>query len=99
MNHHHNHGRLLADQHQSLQNACMPAITIRDVPDETRDELAARAAATGRSLQEYLRRQLIDLASRPDNEVVLAQILERKRRTRSSLTTEQILEHLEADRT
>jgi plasmid stability protein len=30
----------------------MPAITIRDVPDETRAELAARAAATGRSLQE-----------------------------------------------
>ncbi|MGH3209759.1 MAG: FitA-like ribbon-helix-helix domain-containing protein, partial [Trebonia sp.] len=38
------------------------SITIRDVPDETRDELAARAAATGRSLQEYLRSKLIDLA-------------------------------------
>jgi len=31
------------------------SITIRDVPDETSDELAARAALTGRSLQEYLR--------------------------------------------
>ena len=31
------------------------AITIRDVPDETRDELAARAARAGKSLQEYLR--------------------------------------------
>jgi len=30
-------------------------ITIRDLPDETSDELAARAALTGRSLQEYLR--------------------------------------------
>ncbi|KLL13045.1 MULTISPECIES: FitA-like ribbon-helix-helix domain-containing protein [Protofrankia] len=36
------------------------AITIRDVPDETRDELAARAALSGRSLQEYLRSQLYE---------------------------------------
>jgi antitoxin FitA len=30
------------------------AITIRNVPEEVRDELAARAARSGRSLQEYL---------------------------------------------
>jgi plasmid stability protein len=37
-------------------NAAMPtSVTIRNVPDETRNELAARAALTGRSLQEYLR--------------------------------------------
>ena len=30
------------------------SITIRGVPDETGEELAARAALTGRSLQEYL---------------------------------------------
>ena len=44
------------------------SITIRDVPDDARDELAARAALSGRSLQEYLRAQLIDelhLAFRP----------------------------------
>ena len=41
------------------------AITIRNVPHEVRDELAARAARSGRSLQEYLLRQLTDLASRP----------------------------------
>jgi hypothetical protein len=35
------------------------SITIRDVPDETRDELAARAALSGRSLQEYLRARLV----------------------------------------
>src|SRR5262249_15594022 len=52
-------------------NDAMPtAITIRDVPDETRDELAARAASSGRSLQEYLRSQLIELARRPDAEVL-----------------------------
>src|SRR5438477_91732 len=42
------------------------AITIRDVPDETKDELAARAARSGRSLQEYLRMRLIELATKPD---------------------------------
>ena len=42
------------------------SMTIRDVPDETRDELAARAARAGMSLQEYLRAQLVGLASQPD---------------------------------
>lgn len=30
-------------------------ITIRDVPDKVRDELAARAARQGKSMQEFLR--------------------------------------------
>lgn len=75
------------------------SITIRDVPTETRDELAARAARTGRSLQEYLRSQLIELAQRPERAVVLARIRERKERTGSRLTRERILSHREADRT
>ena len=33
----------------------MPTITIRNVPTCTRNELAARAALAGRSLQEHLR--------------------------------------------
>jgi plasmid stability protein len=74
------------------------AITIRDVPDKARDELAARAAATGRSLQEYLRAQLIDLASHPDVETVLARIRERKQRTGTRLPAERILAHRDADR-
>ena len=90
---------MIAERREPQQNTCMPAITIRDVPEETRDELAARAAATGRSLQEYLRRELIELAMRPDNEVLLARIAERKRRTGSSMTTQEILEHRDADRT
>jgi plasmid stability protein len=74
------------------------SITIRDVPDEARDELAARAALTGRSLQEYLRAQLIELARRPDPEVLLARVRERKERTGTSLSAEAILEHRDADR-
>jgi antitoxin FitA len=74
------------------------AITIRDVPDETRDELAARAAATGRSLQEYVRDELIELARRPDAEVLTAPVRDRKRHTRSRLTPESIHRHRDADR-
>ena len=35
---------------------------------------------------------------RPNNEVLLARIAERKRRTGSSMTTAEILEHRSADR-
>jgi antitoxin FitA len=48
------------------------AITIRDVPDAVRDELAARAARAGKSLQEYLRGMLVDTAARPPVEDVIA---------------------------
>lgn len=76
----------------------MAAITVRDVPDETRDELAARAALTGRSLQQYLRAHLVQLARRPEAEAVVARIQERKRLTGSRLPAEAILEHRDADR-
>jgi len=57
------------------------AITIRNVPDEVRDELAARAARSGRSLQEYLAAQLVELASRPDVQDAIAAA---RRRARAS---------------
>jgi antitoxin FitA len=50
----------------------MVAVTIRDVPDEVRDELAARAAREGRSLQEYLRSLLVNAAQKPTVAEVLA---------------------------
>ena len=74
------------------------SITIRDVPDETRDELAARAAASGRSLQEYLRAQLVELARRPDPAALFARIRERKARTGSRLPKGWILDNRDADR-
>jgi plasmid stability protein len=48
------------------------AITVRDVPDEVRDELAARAARAGKSLHAYLREMLVDAASRQPVEDVIA---------------------------
>jgi plasmid stability protein len=74
------------------------SITIRDVPDETRDELAARAALTGRSLQEYLRARLVELARQPDAEALVERIRARKAATGSSLSAERILAHRDADR-
>ena len=74
------------------------SITIRDVPDETGDELAARAAATGRSLQEYLRARLIELAGMLDAEVWMARVQARKAATGGSLGPAQILGHRDADR-
>ena len=74
------------------------SVTIRDVPDRTRDELASRAAASGRSLQEYLRAKLIELASRPDAEAILARIRERKERTGTRLSAATIVGHRDADR-
>jgi plasmid stability protein len=74
------------------------SITIRDVPDETSEELAARAALTGRSLQEYLRARLVEFAQVPDPEVLIAKVRARKSATGSLLTPEQILGHRDADR-
>lgn len=76
----------------------MAAITVRDVPEQTRDELAARAARSGRSLQEYVRLQLIELAERPDPDTLAARIRDRKARTGTRLSAADILAQRDADR-
>ncbi len=76
----------------------MASITVREVPDETRDELAARAAGSGRSLQEYLRGQLIELAKRPDPQQLVDRVHDRKARTGTQLSPEAILAYRDADR-
>jgi antitoxin FitA len=84
--------------HRQHNSSVAKSITIRDVPDKARDELAARAARSGRSLQEYLRAQLIELSNRPDVETVLARIRERKQRTGTRLPAATILAHRREDR-
>jgi plasmid stability protein len=76
----------------------MVSITIRDVPEETRNELASRAALSGRSLQEYLRGQLVELASRPDRTTVLARMTERVGREGIRLSVDEILDARDADK-
>ena len=73
-------------------------ITIRNVSDEVRNELAARAARRGMSMQEYLRKELERLASRPSVDEWLAAVRNRKGLTESRLGAESILAHRDADR-
>jgi plasmid stability protein len=73
-------------------------ITIRDVPEKVRDELAARAASQGRSMQEFLQATLERLAARPTADAWLQQVHRRKRATQSRVTAEQILKIRDADR-
>jgi antitoxin FitA len=76
----------------------MPSITVRNVPNDVRDELAARAARAGRSLQEHLRTELIELARKPSVEEVLERARARTRTTSSTLPAGRILDHRDADR-
>jgi len=73
-------------------------ITIRDVPEKVRDELAARAALQGRSMQEFLRAELERLAARPSVEAWLQQVRKRKRAGETRVSVEQILKNRDADR-
>jgi plasmid stability protein len=73
------------------------AITIRDVPDEVRDELAARAARSGKSLQEYLRGMLIESTARPSIADVIARARARVGATGVGVDAESILAARDAD--
>jgi hypothetical protein len=73
-------------------------ITIRDVDEAVRDELAARAALLGKSMQEYLRGELERLASRPSIDSWLEQVRKRKRASGTRVATKRILASRDADR-
>ena len=89
----------LAFRIQRHHNAGMSVqITIRDVPDTVKDELAARAALQGKSMQEYLRAELERLAARPPVEKMLERIRERKATAGTRLSPEEILAHRDAGR-
>jgi antitoxin FitA len=89
---------MIAQRQQEQQNACMASITIRDVPESTRAELAARAARSGRSMQEYVRLKLVELAAVPEREEVLARIARRKERTGTRVEAEEIVAARDAER-
>jgi hypothetical protein len=55
----------------------MPSVQIKDVPEETHAVLRRRATEAHQSLQEYLRSQLIEQASSPTVDEVLARAGER----------------------
>jgi len=74
------------------------ALTIRNVPERVRDELAARAARSGRSLQEYLAAQLTELASRPAVEDVVSRARSRAVAAGHQLDVDAVLADRDADR-
>jgi hypothetical protein len=73
-------------------------ITIRDVPERVRDELAARAALQGKSMQEYLRAELERLASRPSVDAWLEEVRKRKRASQTRVSGARIVRERDADR-
>ena len=73
-------------------------ITIRNVPEEVRDELASRAALRRQSMQQYLREELERIAGLPSVETVLEDVRRRKEASDSNVTAAQILEALDANR-
>lgn len=74
------------------------AITVRDVPNDVRDEPAARAARAGKSLQEYLRSILVETAGRPAVDDVIARARARVAATGVHVDAESILAARDADR-
>lgn len=76
----------------------MVAITIRDVPGPVRDELAARAARSGQSLQEYLRGLLVSTVDKPLASDVIARARARVSITGSQVGAAEILTARDADR-
>lgn len=73
-------------------------ITIRNVPDDVRDELAAKAAERRQSMQEYLRGELERLAATPSVSTLLEEIRRRKEAAGTHVSAAEILAARNADR-
>ncbi len=73
-------------------------ITIRGVPEEVRDELAARAALNRQSMQEFLRTELERIASRPSLATLLSEVRRRKEAARTIVPSSLIVHERDADR-
>ncbi len=69
-------------------------VQIRDIDDDVYAALVRRAAETGVSVPDLLRREASRLAARPSVE----QWLERTRRRSSSITTEEVIDALDEQR-
>jgi hypothetical protein len=90
---------MLAKCHHCWHHGSMAIqINIRDVPERVRDELAARAALQGKSMQEFLRAELERLAARPSLDAWLQQVRARKCAAQTRVSAKQILENKSADR-
>lgn len=73
-------------------------ITVRNVPDDVRDALAARASGQGRSLQEHLLRELSRLATAVTVDDVVTRARARVEATGTRVTAEAVLAARDAER-
>lgn len=73
-------------------------LTIRHVPDEVRNTLAARAAKKGQSLQEFMLHEVTRLAARPSAADLLVDLRKRKARSPVRVDRDAILTDRDADR-
>lgn len=73
----------------------MPSVQIKNVPPEVHRTLRTRAAQAGQSLQEYLLGRLVEDASRPTLDEVLARAGDR---TGGRVTFDEATAALRADR-
>lgn len=82
-----------------MHNACMStSITIRNVPDEVRDELAERAARKGQSLQAYLVDLLTNMSESVDRDLLMERIRARKEASGVVLSYEDIIDAVDHGR-
>jgi antitoxin FitA len=90
---------VIAYRGECIKNASMATqITIHNVPEKVREELAARAALQGKSMQEYLRAHLERLAAHPSMDAWLEQVRKRKQASRTRVSSGHILKERDADR-
>ena len=73
-------------------------ITIRNVREEVRNELASRAALKHQSMQQFLLEELERIASRPSHEMLLDRIRQRVDASGRGVSRETILASLDADK-
>ena len=73
-------------------------ITIKNVPEEVRDGLKARAASEGKSMQELLLGELERIASQVSMKTWLKEVRERKQTIESDVPTSRILWARDMDR-
>ena len=77
----------------------MATIQSREIPEEAYEVIRKRARASGRSIQSYMRDWMIDFATRPTTEELLAAMeAVRGRSATPGATHESVLADLAADR-
>ena len=73
-------------------------ITIRGVPQEVRDALAAKAALNRQSMQEFLSAELERIAAKPSLDTLMQEVRRRKGASGTRVSSAEILAARDLDR-